>query len=654
MDAAKRARGYVPGSVVLGVVAALLVWVLADGGGSGQSSVAALGTVAVIVALLIVIAWSRGSLALPRLDRAGVVAAATAAGVVIWLGVSIWWSIAGDRSLDAVGKGVAVLAFGVVGLAAGALPGNRLRAVALLVASVIAGTLAWALLGKAIPSLGPDDVSGVSRLKGSIGYWNALSLLADAALGLGLWLLYVERVRFARLVGALLLYLAGLVVLLTQSRTGLLAGIAVVAFGVWQARNRVEVALFGLLALAPATVVAGWAFTRPALVEDGALRADRVADGRLFGLAALAAAVLVVVLVTRVPVERLVATRRRQVVRSLVGAVALVVVVGAIGLVASVGNPFTWAADQLTSSSEVANGPGRLPSFDTNKRTVWWGEAWQIFSLHPAGGTGARTFEIARKRVRDNAQNVTQPHSVPMQLLSDTGVPGFLLGVIFAAAVVAGLRATLRRLDGDERAAAVGLVGLPLAFGLHTLVDYDLDYLAVVAPTGLVIAALLAAGRPKLPPRGGAWGTVITAASAAAAIWIVLAPALSNRAVDRAIRQVDANQLDAAASSARWAQRLNPLSPEPLITRATVAGAAGKTKDADTLYLEATRLQPENPDTWFQLAIFRFVAGDLCGAYYAFNAAYTLDPKSSLFYEGSDFDRAKAAVNDQKNPACGR
>ena len=48
------------------------------------------------------------------------------------------------------------------------------------------------------------------------------------------------------------------------------------------------------------------------------------------------------------------------------------------------------------------------------------------------------------------------------------------------------------------------------------------------------------------------------------------------------------------------------------------------------------------------------MAGDLCGAYYAFNAAYTLDPKSSLFYEGSDFDRAKAAVNDPKNPACGR
>ena len=104
-------------------------------------------------------------------------------------------------------------------------------------------------------------------------------------------------------------------------------------------------------------------------------------------------------LVALVPVERLVATRRRDVVRGLVGAVALVAVVGALGLVASVGNPFTWAADQIGGSGEVANDPGRLGSLETNNRTVWWGEAWQVFRAHPAGGTGARTFEIARKRV---------------------------------------------------------------------------------------------------------------------------------------------------------------------------------------------------------------------------------------------------------------
>ena len=80
---------------------------------------------------------------------------------------------------------------------------------------------------------------------------------------------------------------------------------------------------------------------------------------------------------------------------------------------------------------------------------------------------------------------------------------------------------------------------------------------------------------------------------------------------------------------------------------------AGQQDAADALYVKATRLQPENPDTWYQLGLFRFLRGDMCGAYTAFNAAYTLDPKSTLFYKGGEFDQAKAAVNDPDHPACG-
>ena len=139
----------------------------------------------------------------------------------------------------------------------------------------------------------------------------------------------------------------------------------------------------------------------------------------------------------------------------------LLVAVGVLGLVAKVGNPLTWAADQVTSSGEVTNGPEHLGSLETNNRTVWWGEAWQVFRAHPAGGTGAQTFEIARKRFRSNAQNVSEPHSVPMQLLADTGLPGLALGLVVVVGLVLGMRAAIRRLDEGERAAAVALVALP-------------------------------------------------------------------------------------------------------------------------------------------------------------------------------------------------
>jgi hypothetical protein len=655
MDAASGAKRTGAAALVLAAVAVLVAWAFFAGGASGTDATAPLGTAAVLVAAALVVGWSRGRIVLPRLDRAGIVAAGAAGGLVAWTGLSIWWSIAGDRSWDALANGIVLLSFGIVGLAVGLLPGRPLQSLALVLAVALGAVLVWALLGKAIPALGPDDVGSVARLKGSIGYWNALALLADAALGIGLWLLVSVPERFGRSAGALLLYTATIVILLTQSRAGLIAAAVVVAVALRLSDHRVEAALLGLLAGGPAVVVVAWAFTRPALVEDGATRADRVSDGRLLGALIVIGAATVLALVALVPAERLVAGRRRDVVRGLVGAVALVIVVGALGLVASVGNPFTWAADQIGGSGEVVNDPGRLGSLETNNRTVWWGEAWQVFRAHPAGGTGARTFEIARKRYRDDAANVTEPHSLPLQLLSDTGLPGFLLGVALIVGLGLGLRATVRRLGPGERGAAVGLVALPLAFGLHSLVDYDLDFLAVAAPTALVSGALLAAGRPSATVASRAIVTAGATVGALVAIWVLAAPELSTRAVARTYRQVDAGDLGAAESSARRAQSLNPLSPEPLYARATVASAAGDDAAAERFYVQATQLQPENPDPWWELGLFRQIAlGNQCSAYFALNAAYTLDPRSNRFTPTGPLATAAAAVNDPKNPACGR
>jgi tetratricopeptide (TPR) repeat protein len=333
----------------------------------------------------------------------------------------------------------------------------------------------------------------------------------------------------------------------------------------------------------------------------------------------------------------------------------LVVVIGVVGLVAAVGNPFTWASHQLRSTGEVANGSKHLGSLETNNRTVWWGEAWRVFRAHPAGGTGALTFEIARKRVREDAQNVVEPHSLPLQLLSDSGLPGLALGLLVAIGLGVGIRRAVGRLDPGERAAAVALLGLPLAFGLHALVDYDLDFLAITVPTMIVSAALLAAGRPAALARSR--GLVAAAAILAglAAVWVLAAPALSTRAVDRAYSQSDAGDVDAAAASARRAQSLNPLSPDPLYARAVIASQAGDDKAAEAFYEQATRLQPENPETWWALGLFRQLElRNQCSAYFAFNAAFTLDPKSSLFNAGGPLDQARAAVNDAAHPACGR
>jgi hypothetical protein len=173
------------------------------------------------------------------------------------------------------------------------------------------------------------------------------------------------------------------------------------------------------------------------------------------------------------------------------------------------------------AGSEVANDPSRFGTLNTNNRIAWWGEAWDVFRAHPGGGTGANTFELARKRYRADARTVSQPHSVPLQLLADTGVVGLALGAAFAVALGLALARSLRRLGGDERAAALGLVALPAAYALHALVDYDLDFIALTGPALLVAWLLAGAGRSSATvPRG--WlpvaAVVVSAATVVAAL----------------------------------------------------------------------------------------------------------------------------------------
>ncbi len=226
------------------------------------------------------------------MGRSGALLVGAAVALTMWIGITMWWSIVGDRSWDAFNKAVAYCAFlglGVMLAAVGRRFGARLAASMLSV--VIGATLVWALIAKAVPALDPEG-DRVARLREPVGYWNALALLADIALVLGLWLGTArEHRRGIRVAGALLVYAATLALLLTLSRTGIVGRRA-------RARalvRRRTASAWGAgccsrLLPGPAIVVGAWAFTRPALTEDVATRSDRVADGAVFGALALAGA----------------------------------------------------------------------------------------------------------------------------------------------------------------------------------------------------------------------------------------------------------------------------------------------------------------------------------------------------------------------------
>ena len=105
------------------------------------------------------------------------------AALAVWCAVSIAWSTEPDRSWSYANRTFVYLAFALVGALLGAEPRRLLYGFSALLGAVCV----WSLAGKVLPWL-YEDYGRIARLRGPVGYWNALALLGDIALPLGLCL----------------------------------------------------------------------------------------------------------------------------------------------------------------------------------------------------------------------------------------------------------------------------------------------------------------------------------------------------------------------------------------------------------------------------------------------------------------------------------
>jgi tetratricopeptide (TPR) repeat protein len=593
-----------------------------------------------LAVLLIAGGWSALALAgRARQPGGGAVLLGVLLATAAWAGLSVAWSVVPDRSWAELDRMLVFAAFLVVGLLLGASGPRACRLAAAALVAALGAAVVWALAGKAIPALFPDG-GRTARLRDPIGYWNALALAADVLLVLALQLAAAARSRVALAGGAMLAYAATVAVLLAASRAGVAAAVLGVALWLWLCRDRVEAALLALVAALPAVAVAAWAFSRPALVDDGYPRADRVADGAWFGLLLLACACLVALAALELTRRPLSAAARRTVGRALAGLAVVAVLIAGVGAIANAGR----IADEFRGG-EVSNEPGRLGSLSSNNRLDWWGEAWDVFRADPLAGAGANSFDVARKRYRETASPVTQPHSVPLQFLAGLGLVGLALFAALVAAATAAAVGARRRLEGGERDAAAAL-SVALALWLaHALVDYDWDFVAVTGPVLFAAGVLAAAGRPA-PTSARPLAAAAAVAVALAAAASVVTPWLAERSVRDVGAALDRGDLAAAADAADRARSLDPLSLSPLFARARVEE---KRRDADAAletYREAVRLQRENPETWYELGLYEFSRGNRCAAYVHLNEAYTLDPSGRQWVPGGPLVQALKWVND--------
>jgi hypothetical protein len=546
------------------------------------------------------------------------------AALAVWCAVSIAWSTLPDASWDYANRTLVYFLFALVGL----WLAGRLRALAIGLAVLLAAVAFWALLGKVVPTLPGDYQStiarfSIARLRGPAGLWNQLALLGDFALPLALWV--AGRRRSA---GSLLAFVWLVALLLTYSRGGLAVAVLVVAAWFVCSDERVEGFSALVAAGLPAAAVVGIAFALPGITSDGQSVHTRKHDGLVFGIV-LVAGLLATVALTRLPRPKAGAGFRRTLL--VLGAVVVAAAIAAGVLKGGA----AWR--NFTSSAEVGNSAGRFGSAGSNFRWVWWQQAWQGFSHHRVEGTGAGSFQLTNLLYRrSSVDSVTEPHDLPVQFLSETGIVGAALLALAALALLPG---SLKR-----RGPSLALALILPAYLLHSLVDVDWDYVAVSGPAFLVAGAL--AGRAAGERRSSAFAVLAATGAALAAFGALLLPWLGHRWSGEA--QAALGQPAHAAVLARRARAVDPLLVDPFYTLALTAVSDGKRNRAYAYYEEATRRQPANPETWQSAGLYAWQVGCARAAYDNLVHFTELDPYAPGSEGGTAYNAALKIVNAGK------
>ena len=642
-EPSERASGTGAG-VLAALVGAALLGAMFAGDGSGVGGTLPVGGAALLLLVGALLAVAFGRLPAPRLGRSGAVLVWSLVLLVTWTGVTVWWSIVGDRSWDAFNKSVAYAVFlglGLVLAAAGRAQAARLAGAMLSI--VIGTTLVWALVTKAVPALAKDE--RVARLNEPVDHWNALALLADIAIVLGLWL-GTERAhrRAVRVAGALLVYVATLALMLTLSRAGVVVGVVVLALWLFLSTERVQSGLLLVASAGPALAIAGWAFTRSGLSEDLASLSDREADGAVFGVLALVGAAVVVALVMVGLRRSLTDEARRRLGRAL--AIAAVILVLAAGAAASVA-----AADAVSSGRDCSAGrerpePTRLARRRQSPVLVGRG----VGRVRAARARGRR-----RGDVRDRAETLPaeRGHGPPAAQRPASAARRRRRGrvrVVRRADPGRSSRVRLRAPPAGEARSAQprsrSSPPPPRTSVMRSWITTGTSWRSRRRRWSRSACSPSRVASRSRPEVDRSWESESSLLAAVVLVSFSF-PRLADRAERRSTRALVAGDLDKALDEARWAHRFNPVSADPLFAQARVAERQRVPLRAERAYIRAVELQPDNPLTWYTLGIFEFdVRENLCAAYRFLNNSYTLDPAGNQWQEGGPLDVARDAVND--------
>ncbi len=561
---------------------------------------------------------------------------------VLWTGLSLSWTESAERtSADLARLSGYLGAFGLAVFAGGTKNGRR------MVAAVGAGAAfvaLIALLSRLHPSWFPEAgqtarflSGGHDRLSYPINYWNGLAAMIAIGAPPLLQVASSARSIAARAVAAAVLPAMALAAYFTLSRGGIAAaGIALALFLAFSSDRLPKLLTAGLCGIGGAILVA-LASNRDALQQalDNSEAHSQGSEMLLivFFVCAFVGLVQAGIALAERQGERpawTVVSRRNSLIAAAVA--GFVVVVAALALNAPGRASDAWAEFKRGQGPGV--GAERLSSVAGESRYQFWSAAVRENATDPLIGTGSGTFEYWWARDGDVSEIAHDTHSLYLQTLGELGIVGLAMLTAFLLTIVGWGGRNVLRASVDERPhLAAALAGF-VAFCLTAVVDWTWQ-IPVLAVATLLLASVLVTvrdpsrqesrSRLALPLR------IAIPVVALVALGAISIPLASTSLLRESEDQARAGELEAALSSARSAQNVEPWAASPRLQQALVLESEGELEAALVTARAAAERESTNWRNFLVLSRIEAERGEAVAAVRDYRKARSLNPHSELF-----------------------
>ena len=253
-----------------------------------------------------------------------------------------------------------------------------------------------------------------------------------------------------------------------------------------------------------------------------------------------------------------------------------------------------------------------------------WGVALEDFVSHPILGVGTHNFEATYYQLRGTAVfHARQPHTLPLEVLSERGLVGGVLFFGFLGACLAAARSQVREPTPKEGAGR-------RADGRDNLLVRSLKRRMVLADTGRNVARdrLFSLAGHSL---GTAAGITLSVANAGGRHGNRYAGDCRHYAAVRR-RQLPcsgrrAANVESGLKSVELAQKFNPVDPDLPEREAEMAVATGDWSRAQESYARAVELDPQNYAPYYLAALLYERRGKPDNALPLYRKASSLNPR---------------------------